>query len=179
EHKRGPVGRKRRLILKIDNSNIQAVADGSDITTVVAYLVDAGGAVKRLSDEFVRFSVEGEGELVGDDKAYIQTQKLLWGEAVALVRSSTKAGEIRVHAKLLEDGINIPEFAEIKFNTTTAKQELYFSELPTKVQIESRREPTDESEVLRKLRIELKKTKKKLQQYELNKVGKQQEQFIE
>ena len=179
EHKRWPVGRKRRLILKIDNSNIQAVADGSDITTVVAYLVDAGGAVKRLSDEFVRFSVEGEGELVGDDKAYIQAQKLLWGEAVALVRSSTKAGEIRVHAKLLEDGINIPEFAEIKFNTTTAKQELYFSELPTKAQIESKLEPTDESEVLRKLRIELKKTKKKLQQYELNKVGKQQEQFIE
>jgi len=33
------------------------------------------------------------------DKAYIQAQKLLWGEAVALVRSSTKAGEIRVHAK--------------------------------------------------------------------------------
>ena len=53
------------------------------------------------------------------------------------------------------------------------------TELPTKAQIESKPESIDKSELLRKLRIELKKTKKKLQQYELNKVGKQQEQFIE
>ena len=37
----------------------------------------------------------------------------------------------------------------------------------------------NETEVLKNLRIELKKVKKKLQQYELNEVGKQQQKFIE
>ena len=61
-------------MIKVDDSNIQPIADGSDITTVVAYLVDAGGAIKRLSDEYVHFTVEGEGELIGDT-----TNEINWG----------------------------------------------------------------------------------------------------
>ena len=47
KHQRWPVGRKRRLVLKVDDSAVQPLADGSDITPVVAYLVDAGGAAVR------------------------------------------------------------------------------------------------------------------------------------
>ncbi len=180
EHKRWPVGRKRRLILKIDDSGIQPLADGSDITTIVAYLVDAGGAIKRLSDEYVRFIVKGEGELIGGSDNAINPQKMLWGEAVALVRSSTKPGTIKVRVETLKDGINIPDFAEIEFSTVGSKQNLLYSELPRK-SINDKVAPVikDKSKTLENLRLELKKLKKKLQQYKINEVGKQQQKFIE
>ena len=47
------------MVLKVDHSGVDPLADGSDITPVVAYLVDAGGAVKRLSDDYIRFTVTG------------------------------------------------------------------------------------------------------------------------
>ena len=179
EHLIWPVGRKRRLILKVDDSGIQPVADGSDITTVVAYLVDAGGAIKRLSDEYIRFSVEGEGVLIEDDKIGANPQKLMWGEAVALVKSSSYAGKIIVKAELLNDGINSPDFAEIEFSTIKSTQEFLYKELPEKIVNNAKPNLNNESQKLESLRLELSRTKKRLQQYELNKVGKQQQNFIE
>jgi beta-galactosidase len=179
DHKRWPVGRKRRLILKVDDSKIQPVADGSDITTVVAYLVDAGGAIKRLSDEYVRFTVEGEGELIGGEENAINPQKLLWGEAVVLIRSSIKPGKIHVKAELLKDGINVPDFAEIEYSTVASRQDLSYSELPKKATRNVNSTLKDESKTLKKMRVELQKVKKQLQQYKINEVGKQQQKFIE
>lgn len=179
EHKRWPVGRKRRLVIKVDDSNIQPIADGSDITTVVAYLVDAGGAIKRLSDEYVRFTVEGEGELIGDTASEINPQKMLWGETVALIRSSTTAGEIKVKAAILKEGINIPDFAEIEFSTVEASQNLLYNELPDKDAAEKIPFLIDQNEDLEKLRNELRKVQKELQEHKINEVGKQQQQFIQ
>lgn len=180
EHLRWPVGRKRRLILKVDDTSIQPLADGSDITTVVAYLVDAGGAVKRLSDEYIRFAVSGEGELIGGTENEINPQKLLWGEAVALVRSGTNPGDITVRADVLKDGPNTPDSAEVTFSTQAPTQTLLYQELPEL----GRQQATqtviiDESEALRKLRDELRTTQKKLQEYRLNEVGQQQQDFIQ
>ena len=179
EHKRWPVGRKRRLVIKVDDSDIQPMADGSDITTVVAYLVDAGGAIKRLSDEYVRFTVEGEGELIGDTASEINPQKMLWGEAVALIRSSTTAGKIKVKAAILKEGMNIPDFAEIEFSTVEASQNLLYNELPDKDAAEKIPFLVDQNEDLEKLRNELRKVQKELQEYKINEVGEQQQQFIQ
>ena len=55
---------ENKIILKVDDTNIQPLADGSDITPVVAYLVDNENGIKRLSDEYIRFTVLGEGELI-------------------------------------------------------------------------------------------------------------------
>jgi beta-galactosidase len=174
------VGRKRRLILKVDDTAIQPLADGSDITTVVAYLVDAGGAVKRLSDEYIRFTVSGEGELIGGTENEINPQKLLWGEAVALVRSGIKPGDITVRAEVLKDGPNTPDSAEVTFSTQAPTQTLLYKEVPEL----GRQQATqtviiDESEALKKLRDELRTTQKKLQEYRLNEVGQQQQDFIQ
>ena len=179
EHKRWPVGRKRRLVIKVDDSNIQPIADGSDITTVVAYLVDAGGAIKRLSDEYVRFTVEGEGELIGDTANEINPQKMLWGETVALIRSSTTAGKIKVKAAILKEGMNIPDFAEIEFSTVEASQNLLYNELQDKDAAAIIPFLNDQNEDLEKLRNELRKVQKELQEYKINEVGKQQQQFIQ
>ena len=179
EHKRWPVGRKRRLVIKVDDSNIQPMADGSDITTVVAYLVDAGGAIKRLSDEYVRFTVEGEGELIGDTANEINPQKMLWGETVALIRSSTTAGKIKVKAAILKEGMNIPDFAEIEFSTVEASQNLLYNELPNKDAAAIIPFLNDQNEDLEKIQNELRKVQKELQEYKINEVGKQQQQFIQ
>ena len=179
EHKRWPVGRKRRLVIKVDDSDIQPIADGSDITTVVAYLVDAGGAIKRLSDEYVRFTVEGEGELIGSKANEINPQKMLWGEAIALIRSSTTAGKIKVKAAILKEGMNIPDFAEIEFSTVEASQNLFYNELPNKDTAAKTSLLNDQNEDLEKLQNELRKVQKELQDYKINEVGKQQQQFIQ
>ena len=180
EHTRWPVGRKRRLVLKVDDSAISPVADGSDITPVVAYLVDAGGAVKRLSDEYIRFHVEGEGELIGGTGNEINPQQLLWGEAVALVRSGLKPGTINVRAEVLIDGINMPDAAEIEFTTRAPEHALLYSDVPEQRTVEpGAAAGADESEELKALRDQLRKTEKTLQDYRLNEVGRQQQDFIQ
>jgi beta-galactosidase len=179
-HQRWPVGRKRRLVLKVDHSSIAPIGDGSDITTVVAHLVDAGGAIKRLSDEIVRFSVEGEGELIGGPENGIHPQKMLWGEAVALVRSGARAGKIKVKAELIRDGMNLPDSAEVTFTTMVPQQKLLYSELPSKDEANLQAVPRiDESKALKSLREELRKTQKALQEYRLNEVGRQQQDFLQ
>ena len=178
EHMRWPVGRKRRLVLKVDHSGLQPLADGSDITPVVAYLMDAGGAVKRLSDEIVRFTVEGEGTLIGGADNGMNPQKMLWGEAVALVRSGVEPGRITVRAEVLKEGINLPDSAEIAFETTASKQPLWYAELP-KIEGKKNVVAVDESADLKRLRDELRKTQKQLQEYRINEVGRQQQDFIQ
>ena len=129
-HTRWPVGRKNKIILKVDDTNIQPVADGSDITPVVAYLVDNENGIKRLSDEYIRFTVLGEGELINGINTEINPQKLLWGEAVALIRSTTTSGEVVVRAETIKNSINSPQSAELTFKTLPSSQSFIFSEQP-------------------------------------------------
>ena len=103
----------------------------------------------------------------------------MWGEAVALVKSSSYSGKIIVKAELLNDGINSPDFAEIEFSTIKSTQEFLYEELPEKTVNNVKPNLNNESQKLESLRLELSRTKKRLQQYELNKVGKQQQNFIE
>ena len=167
-------------MLKVDHSGVDPLADGSDITTVVAYLVDAGGAVKRLSDEYIRFTVTGEGELIEDNKSTINPQRLLWGEAVALVKSTKNPGQVKVRAELINDGINLPDFGEIEFTTVSPEYHFSFVEYPQKQESQILIDDTQiDYTTFKKMEIELKKTKKELQKYELNKVGEQQQKFIE
>jgi beta-galactosidase len=178
EHIKWPAGRKRRLILKVDDVDVKPIADGSDITAVVAYVADASGAVKRLSDEYVRFTVEGAGKLIGGQDNGINPQKMLWGEAVALVRSGLEPGRIKVKAELLVDGINQPESAEIEFNTAETSHSLLYSDVPVHNQpVDIIRNITNESEELQKLRKILRDVKKELNEYKLNEVGRQQKEY--
>ncbi|GIR58082.1 MAG: hypothetical protein CM15mP65_06630 [Crocinitomicaceae bacterium] len=91
-----------------------------------------------------------------------------------------KPGQVKVRAELINDGINLPDFGEIEFTTVSPEYDFSFVEYPQK----------QESQILindsqidyttfKKMEIELKKTKKELQKYELNKVGEQQQKFIE
>ena len=92
--------------------------------------MDNENGIKRLSDEYIRFTVLGEGELINGINTEINPQKLLWGEAVALIRSTTTSGEVVVRAETIKNSINSPQSAELTFKTLPSSQSLIFSEQP-------------------------------------------------
>ena len=65
-HKRYPSGQADHIRLRIDDEGMGLKADGSDVVTIIAEVVDKRGTVKRLNNSIIRFTVEGEGRLVGD-----------------------------------------------------------------------------------------------------------------
>ncbi|UDQ96618.1 sugar-binding domain-containing protein [Lentisphaerota bacterium WC36G] len=91
----------QKLNLTADYSNKKLVADGSDLIVVNCQLTGSHGMPVRASDYIIKFTVEGEGEIIQGENLNINPQKLQWGEATILVRSTTKAGKIKVKAELL------------------------------------------------------------------------------
>ena len=57
--KRSPARRPVALRLRIDNDSLALRADGSDIVSVIAEVVDKDGTVKRLNNSSVKFTVSG------------------------------------------------------------------------------------------------------------------------
>jgi len=127
---RRPWDRRHRLDLEVDLAGAPLVADGGDFVPVVARIVDKSGEVVRLTDDTIRFSVEGGAELIGGDVQGINPQKLCWGEAVALVRAGTIPGTVTVRAESLHEGAHKPLTGEVSFETVPAAHPLHFSERP-------------------------------------------------
>jgi len=120
-HKRYPAQRPERLRLRLDNNGTATVADGSDVVTVIAELIDKNGVVRRLNNFEVNFSIEGEGRLIGET-----TASLCWGTAPILVQSTLKPGKVRVIASMKYEGTVLPLSGELEFETiANPKQELY------------------------------------------------------
>ena len=91
------------LKLEIDSMGVPMKADGADIVAVRCYVIDnMGGVVPMMGDAHpILFSVEGEGEIVGDSSIWANPICPEGGVATVLVRSSCKPGEIKVRARLL------------------------------------------------------------------------------
>lgn len=124
-----PSKRDERLVLTVD-SGLPFRANGSDIVTVVASLVDKDGHVKRLSRETVVFKVEGAGELVGGRDIEANPRVSRWGTAPALIRAGVEPGTIRVKASLLYPGIVFHPQAELTLQTLPAERGMAYDELP-------------------------------------------------
>ena len=90
--KRMPSRRSTKLRLKLDTEGKQLVADGSDFIVVVAEVTDDSGNVRRLAKENIVFSIEGEGEIIGDASIHANPRPVEFGTAPLLVRSTCKAG---------------------------------------------------------------------------------------
>lgn len=103
-HKVMPARRPSRIKLFVDNCGTALHADGSDMVTVVAAVVDDRGTIKRLNNEHILFTVEGEGRLVGGDESFSNPVEVKWGTAPVLVQSTTKPGKIRVKASVFWQG---------------------------------------------------------------------------
>jgi beta-galactosidase len=123
-----PAKRESKLVLEADFDGTPIIADGSDIVTVIAKLVDPNGNVKRMGEEEVVFEVSGEGKMIAENESWANPRKIEWGTAPCLVQSTTIAGKITVKAHTLYEGINIALPASITFESVASPQPMLFDE---------------------------------------------------
>lgn len=112
--KKMPSRRSTRLRLYADELGRSLVADGSDFIVVVCEVTDDNGNVRRLAKDNIRFTVTGEGSIIGDhDNINANPRAVEWGSAPILVRSTRKAGTIHIHAEAQFPGLYAPEAADL------------------------------------------------------------------
>ena len=112
-----PSRRSTKLRLYVDEMGKKLVADGSDFVVVVCEVTDDLGHVRRLAKENIRFTVEGEGEIIGGASINANPRAVEWGSAPILIRSTRQAGKIRVRAEVQFPGIHAPTPAEIEIES--------------------------------------------------------------
>ena len=102
-----------KLRLRVD-SNKQLIADGSDVIMVIAELTDDMGNVKTLNNDYVRFSIEGAGRILGNSERLV---RLNMGVAPVLLQSMHYPGKIRIHAELEYEGISTAKGVDLEIQT--------------------------------------------------------------
>ncbi len=168
---RTPAMRPTKIQLSLDYPQHPLVADGSDFVTVIASVTDDAGVIKRLNDYTIRFRIEGPGQIIGDAAIGVNPQRVEWGTAPVLIRSTTKPGKIKIKASVDYQGVNMPVAGELEIESVPSTDKLMYLEEPSNDQ-ELPLSGIKTPEELEKL--------KKLQEGNKNRlieVGKQQEQF--
>ncbi|GHS94155.1 beta-galactosidase [Bacteroidia bacterium] len=128
--KKMPSRRSNKLRLSIDNEGQQLIADGSDFISVICEVTDDEGNVRRLAKEQILFSVEGEGDIIGDASIGANPRAVEFGSAPVLIRSTITPGKIKVNARVLFEGEHTPVPASITFESIAPKYSLVYSEKP-------------------------------------------------
>ena len=175
-HKRYPSGQADHLVVRLDNENVSLKADGSDIVTVIAEVVDKRGTVKRLNNSHVRFDIQGEGRLLGDASVGTNPAPVIWGSAPVLVQSTTKPGKVRIIASMQNSGQSRPLEGILEFETVANDQKEIFLKEELLGGGESR---SNMKKVVSKsdLERENERLRKELNQLKVKEVEKQQTQF--
>jgi beta-galactosidase len=99
-------GEPVNIRLKADRPII--AADGKDLSFVTVELIDKDGNASPLADQLVKFTVEGEGAIVGTDNGdqndHVSLKKperhLFYGKCLAIVQTNGKAGNITLKASV-------------------------------------------------------------------------------
>ena len=112
-----PSRRSTKLRLYVDEMGKKLVADGSDFVVVVCEVTDDLGHVRRLAKENIRFTIEGEGEIIGDASINANPRAVEWGSAPVLIRSTRQAGKIKIRAEVQFPGIHAPTPAELEIES--------------------------------------------------------------
>lgn len=119
-HKVMPARRPSQIKLWADNESMQTTADGSDLITIVAAIIDDNGNIKRLNNCHIKFEIEGPGELVASEETFTNPRAVQWGTAPILVRAKAQEGSIKIKASVVPSGIHTPVSAELVIPTTKA-----------------------------------------------------------
>lgn len=177
-YKRSPSRRPTKLTLRADTDGRALRADGSDIVTVIAEVVDADGNIKRLSNYSVRFSIEGEGRLLTEPGQEGRPIKMQWGSAPVLVQATHKAGIIHVKAQVQGEGVNSIAPCSLEFESLPAPVKQLYGEAPTGKQLSAKPDNTAGTDIesVKKQNEEL---RRKVAAYELKEVERQQDTFGE
>ena len=123
-----PSRRSTKLRLYVDEMGKKLVADGSDFVVVVCEVTDDLGHVRRLAKESIRFTVEGEGEIIGDAPINANPRAVEWGSAPVLIRSTRQAGKIKIKAEVQFPGIHAPTPAELEIESIPYDVPMCFGE---------------------------------------------------
>ncbi|MBP3849696.1 MAG: glycoside hydrolase family 2 [Prevotella sp.] len=123
-----PSRRSTKLRLYVDEMGKQLVADGSDFVVVVCEVTDDLGHVRRLAKENIRFTIEGEGEIIGDASINANPRAVEWGSAPVLVRSTKQAGKIKIKAEVQFPGTHAPTPAELEIESIPCDMPMCYQE---------------------------------------------------
>ena len=126
-----PSRRSTKLRLYVDEMGKQLVADGSDFVVVVCEVTDDLGHVRRLAKENIRFTIEGEGEIIGDASINANPRAVEWGSAPVLIRSTKKAGKIKIKAEVQFPGTHAPTPAELEIESIAYDMPMCFNPCET------------------------------------------------
>ena len=178
-HKVVPARRPEKILLWVDNEGTDLKADGSDFVTVVAAVADKQGNIKRLNNYNIRFSIEGEGRILGGPDVLANPAPVKWGTAPILVQSTLKPGKIRITASVLFEGSQMPVSGELVLDSKPAAFPLIYNvEDASRIPLssvsagQSAISKTDAEREVERLRKELNTLK-------LKEVERQQSDFIE
>lgn len=94
------------ISMKADRSTIKA--DGKDLSFVTVELLDKDGNANPLANQLVKFTIEGEGAIVGTDNGdqndHVSLKKperhLFYGKCLAIVQNNGKAGKTILKASV-------------------------------------------------------------------------------
>lgn len=175
-HKRFPAGQANRITLRLDNEHVPLTADGADVVTVIAEVVDAWGTVKRLNNSIIRFDIEGEGRLLASASAGTNPCSVIWGSAPVLVQSTGTPGKIKVIASMQIPGRMRPLSGVLEFESIPdTKREIYSPDEIAKVRnnVENEMSTFRETDLER----ENERLRKELNQMKVKEVEKQQTHF--
>ena len=182
--KREPSRRPAKIRLRVDDSGYPLQADGSDVVVVVAELVDANGVVKRLSNGSIRFTVAGAGQLLANEATDTNPAQLNWGSAPVLIQSTDQAGTIKVTAEFSKPGVHAIETGEITFASQPVNNVMIYDAALLKAsykQTESKASSANQSVNADavSLQKEVERLQKKISEYELREVERDQDDFGE
>ncbi|MDR2936631.1 MAG: glycoside hydrolase family 2 [Rikenellaceae bacterium] len=128
--KKMPSRRSTNLRLSMAHAGQSLVADGSDFAVAVAEVTDDDGNVRRLAKDRILFSVEGEGEIIGDMILGANPREVEFGSAPVLIRSTLVPGKIRVRARVLFEGDHTPTEAMLELESIAPVRSLLYTDRP-------------------------------------------------
>ncbi|QZT37977.1 hypothetical protein K5X82_03525 [Halosquirtibacter xylanolyticus] len=173
-HTRYPAKKVDKIVLRVDDNQIDLLADGNDVVPIIASICDKDGNIKRLNNRHIIFTVEGEGSIVANELEGVNPIKVEWGTAPILVRSTNTAGEIVVRARLVNEGLNQPIGGELRLKSKKDVSKSLYQEIPRKEQhVEQNVKLTSNTELKQRIR----KLQKRVNELELKEIEQQQEDF--
>jgi beta-galactosidase len=93
-----PPGVASKLVLEADLCGRPLTAGGTDWIRVFARICDARGTTVPFADDLVRFEVDGEGRIIGNEQIGANPFRAEAGIAAAIIGSTGQAGKIIVKA---------------------------------------------------------------------------------
>ena len=130
--KKMPSRRSTKIRLSVEEMGKPLMADGSDFVVVVAEITDDNGNVRRLAKDNIYFTVEGEGEMIGDASIMANPRIVEWGSAPILVRSTHKAGKITITARSAYEGNYAPTADTLVIESVPAVLPMCYKDVPQK-----------------------------------------------